>query len=141
MIHKSWSPDRPWLFTDHLKQLFVKTKNQNLPFVRAFVFRKTTKFLFTLYKIQFSCISLQKVLNCTLFSWICTTFWPKYLRALAPNSHWRNLECSPYLLEVQKTHKKITSKKIIQRLCCDVHVMMTIESVETLLSLVYSRPV
>ena len=69
-IHKSWFPNRLYLFADPLKQFFVKTRNQNFPFVRKFVFRETIKFLFTLQAWQFACILLQKVLNCTLFS--CT---------------------------------------------------------------------
>ena len=45
--------------------------------VRIFVFRETTKFLFTLTARQIAYILLQKVLNCTLFACIWIAFWPE----------------------------------------------------------------
>ena len=50
---------------------------QNFPSVGIFVFRETTKFLFTLQAQQINYILLQKVLNCTLFSSISIAFWPQ----------------------------------------------------------------
>ena len=40
--------DQPYHFADHFKLFFVKYANQNFPSVGIFVFRETTKFLYTL---------------------------------------------------------------------------------------------
>ena len=50
---------------------------QNFPSVGIFVFRETTKFLFTLQAQQINYILLQTVLNCTLFSSILIAFLPQ----------------------------------------------------------------
>ena len=55
----------------------MKFANQNFPYVGIFVFRETTKFLFTLQARKIDYILLQKVLNCTLFSCILIAFWPQ----------------------------------------------------------------
>ena len=71
-----------------LSNFFVKFANQNSPSVRIFVFKETTKFVFTLQDRQFAYILLQKVLNCKPFSCIWKAFWP-------PNPQWGSLQCSP----------------------------------------------
>ena len=57
-----------------LLAIFCETCESKLPSIRIFVFRETTKFLFTLQARQFAYILLQ-VLNCTLFSCIWIAFW------------------------------------------------------------------
>ena len=66
-------------FVDHFKYFFVKFTNQNFPSNGIFVFRETTKLLFTLQARQVTYNLLQKVLNCTLFSYIWRAFWPQTL--------------------------------------------------------------
>ena len=51
-----------------------------------------------------SLILLQKVLNCTPFSCIWITFWPKFLGALPQNPQWRSLQRSPYPLTAGTSH-------------------------------------
>ena len=70
------------------------TLSKNFPSVRIFVFRKTTNFLFTLQARQFASILLQKVLNCTQFSYIWIPFWPQTPYGDIP----------PYPLPVGTTH-------------------------------------
>ena len=75
----------PWImicrsnlsFCRSLWAVFVKFANQNFLSVGVFVFRETTKFLFTLQAQQIAYILLQILLNCTLFSCIWIAFGPK----------------------------------------------------------------
>ena len=76
------------LLTDHFKQFFVKFADQNFLSVRIFVLKETKKFLFTLQALHFAFILLQKLFNCTLFSYIWIAFW-------SPNLQWGSLERFP----------------------------------------------
>ena len=108
-----------------LSNFFVKIRDQNFRFVRTFVFREITKFLFTHQVWQFAYILLQKVLNCTQFSYIWITFWPKSLEDFAQNPQWRSLQCSlvpPSCWKNSQNFCRSLLKKIIQTLCwlnCD----------------------
>ena len=57
-IRKSQFVDRLCLLPDYFKEFFVKFANQNFPSVKIFVFRETTKFLFTFKVRKFAYIYL-----------------------------------------------------------------------------------
>ena len=63
------------LFAGHFKQFFVKFRNWNFPSARMFLFRKTTKFPFTLQPQQLAQIILQKMLDYVPQSCIWIAFW------------------------------------------------------------------
>ena len=62
-IVESRFADEPCCFVGHFKQFFVKIANQKFTSFGIFVFRETTKFLFTLQARQFAYTLLQKVLK------------------------------------------------------------------------------
>ena len=70
--------DRLCLFADHFKQFFVKFAKQNFPSIRIFLFRETTKFVFTLQTQQFSYILLEKSVKlCIIFVHLDSIFAAK----------------------------------------------------------------